>query len=411
MGGRASGKSANTDRGIGARARSSGKRLIRAVLFDLDGTLYHAPDYTAAFRKEVIAYAARRLRRTRRAVRELLQQAERAGKSLTQTLADAGLPKQEWHAVMARRTSLLALIPPDPSVSSLFWTLRAEGYRVGILTNAARKIARAILSRLGVSPGDYSLLLTGSEAAPKPRAEPFLRAAEALGTPVNEIAYVGDRFTQEVLPAVRLGMLGILVDRGSAPPPPRVLVVQSLHGILAVLRAHTTPPPQVVVWISGRPAAGKTTTARLLHSLLRARGVPAVVLDSDDLREAVITDPAFSASEKALVYRLLFSTAGAVSRSGAVAVIAATGFSKDLRREARALFPRYLEVYLHCPLSTAIQRDPKSLYARALSGEISTLPGVSLPYEEPETAHLVIDTTRASPRDTARRILNAMLKV
>ncbi len=43
----------------------------------------------------------------------------------------------------------------------------------------------------------------------------------------------------------------------------------------------------IVVWITGRPASGKSTFGGLLAGLLRADGVPCALLDGDEIREAL----------------------------------------------------------------------------------------------------------------------------
>jgi adenylylsulfate kinase len=387
------------------------RRRLSGVLFDLDGTLYHAPEYTRAFRHEVIAFAAKRLKKPASAIRRLLTQAESAGRSLTQTLADAGLPKEQWHSALAQKTTLYRLIPRDPAVPRIFWALRAQGLRVGIVTNAARAVATAILRRLEVPPRSYHILVTGSETVPKPSLQPFAIAAKGLRLPPEEIAYVGDRIAQEIRPAIRAGMHGILIDRETPRnrQTPGYTTIHCLSELPGLLPRLGTLPPLPVVWISGRPAAGKTTVARALSGLLRDLGFRVSLLDSDDLRGHLLDAPTYGDQEKNIVYRALFATARLTSEAGAVVIIAATGFKQELRSEARALFHRYLEVYLHCPIQTAIQRDPKALYAQALAGHISTLPGISFPYDEPTDPDLTIDTTVTSPDASARKILNALL--
>lgn len=48
----------------------------------------------------------------------------------------------------------------------------------------------------------------------KPSADFFARICQAAGTHASEIAYVGDRVDNDVLPAKRAGMLAVLVRRG-----------------------------------------------------------------------------------------------------------------------------------------------------------------------------------------------------
>jgi adenylylsulfate kinase len=47
----------------------------------------------------------------------------------------------------------------------------------------------------------------------------------------------------------------------------------------------------------------------------------------------------------------------------------------------------------------------QSLYARALTGEIKELTGVSSPYEEPEATELVVESDLVSAEDAVEAIL------
>ena len=53
-------------------------------------------------------------------------------------------------------------------------------------------------------------------------------------------------------------------------------------------------------------------------------------------------------------------------------------------------------------------RDPKGLYRKARSGALSDFTGVSAPYERPEEAELVLDTSR-TPLDACVDLVVARL--
>jgi bifunctional enzyme CysN/CysC len=67
-----------------------------------------------------------------------------------------------------------------------------------------------------------------------------------------------------------------------------------------------------------------------------------------------------------------------------------------------------LEVWVQTPLHVCESRDPKGLYRRARSGDISDFTGVSAPYEEPETPDVVLDTEMASPGACAGAVVHAL---
>jgi len=51
------------------------------------------------------------------------------------------------------------------------------------------------------------------------------------------------------------------------------------------------------------------------------------------------------------------------------------------------------------------RRDPKGLYAQAFAGELENFTGVSAPYEEPRNPELRLDTTGATPTESAALVL------
>jgi HAD superfamily hydrolase (TIGR01662 family) len=89
--------------------------------------------------------------------------------------------------------------------------LRSHGYRVGIAGNQP-EAAEAALRDVGV-PADFIASSTGW-GVEKPSPAFFERVAEAAGCPPAEIAYVGDRLDNDVLPAKAAGMTAVFIRRG-----------------------------------------------------------------------------------------------------------------------------------------------------------------------------------------------------
>jgi sulfate adenylyltransferase len=65
----------------------------------------------------------------------------------------------------------------------------------------------------------------------------------------------------------------------------------------------------------------------------------------------------------------------------------------------------FIEIHIATPLELCEQRDRKGLYALARAGKIKEFTGISDPYEVPENAEMVIDTTGITPDLAAHRIL------
>src|SRR4051812_38130377 len=80
--------------------------------------------------------------------------------------------------------------------------LRARGYRIGIAGNQ-REGAVAALEALDLAAD--VIASSASLGVAKPSAEFFSRVSELSGVPAREIAYVGDRLDNDVLPARAAG--------------------------------------------------------------------------------------------------------------------------------------------------------------------------------------------------------------
>lgn len=172
-------------------------------------------------------------------------------------------------------------------------------------------------------------------------------------------------------------------------------------------------PASTVIWITGLPGSGKSTVA----DALKKRAPGAVILRMDELRKIVTPVPTYSEEERDLVYRALVYTAKTVAEQGRDVIIDATGNRRSWRRLARDLIPVFKEVYLKCPVALCIQREkgrtdrhsaPPGVYEKGGAGW--PVPGLTVPYEEPENPELNIDTESASPEEAAERIYDLMKK-
>jgi adenylylsulfate kinase len=164
-----------------------------------------------------------------------------------------------------------------------------------------------------------------------------------------------------------------------------------------------------VLWITGRPASGKSTLAQALEAEFTARGVHATILDSDEVREVITPEPTYTPEERALVYRALAYTAARLAREGIVAIVAATAHEARFRDWARRISPGWFLVYARCPLAICEARDPKGLYRRARADAATTLPGIGVPFQEPTDADAVIDTDGPLDRAQVQAIGDAFL--
>lgn len=148
-------------------------------------------------------------------------------------------------------------------------------------------------------------------------------------------------------------------------------------------------------WMTGLPAAGKTSLARALCEALQKQGKMACVLDGDELRRGLCADLDLTEADRRENIRRAGEVARLMFDAGLnVACAFVSPFAAD-RARVRALFPpdRFIEVHLSTPLPECARRDPKGLYALARTGHLTGLTGWDAPYELPQAAEWTFDTS------------------
>ncbi len=165
---------------------------------------------------------------------------------------------------------------------------------------------------------------------------------------------------------------------------------------------NATSPPAVsrregfCLWLTGLPAAGKTTIAQGLLAKLKQRGWGAELLDGDEVRQGLSADLGFDRRSREAHARRVAYVAKLLARHETIPIVALISPYRASRAAARDTIGRFVEVYVATPLEVCMARDPKGLYRKALAGEIHEMTGVDDPYEPPEAPEIQVDAGRLS---------------
>lgn len=162
------------------------------------------------------------------------------------------------------------------------------------------------------------------------------------------------------------------------------------------------------LWLTGIQGAGKSTLAQAVERHLRGLGLRVENLDGDEVRKALSPNLGYTEEARDEHTRRLAWLAQRLSRHGVAVVVAAVSPRRHHRDRARAMNPRFVEVFVKASLATVEARDPKGLYAKARRGEVSDLAGVHQPYEEPLACECICDTDRETVEESAARIIAAL---
>jgi adenylylsulfate kinase len=149
-----------------------------------------------------------------------------------------------------------------------------------------------------------------------------------------------------------------------------------------------------IIWLTGLPSSGKTTIARELEKRLHDMGGHTYVLDGDNMRHGLNKDLGFSKEDRSENIRRIAEVSKLFVDAGLIVICAFVSPFKEDRETARTLVDdsEFIEVFVNCPVMVCMQRDPKSLYKKAVSGQIKSFTGVNDPYEIPESPELVVQT-------------------
>lgn len=192
------------------------------------------------------------------------------------------------------------------------------------------------------------------------------------------------------------------------PPARTATLPPAVAAQLAALR----PSPEragLTLFFSGYSGSGKSTVAKSVASRLLEIGPRRVtLLDGDVVRRHLSSELTFSREHRDLNILRIGYVAAEVTRHGGVAICAPIAPYDATRKAVRAMVERYggfVLVHVATPLEVCEERDRKGLYARARAGDLPAFTGVSDPYETPEDAELVIDTTEGTADDAAEQVL------
>src|SRR4051812_25296326 len=159
------------------------------------------------------------------------------------------------------------------------------------------------------------------------------------------------------------------------------------------------------LWFTGMSGAGKSTISGLLAARLRETGARVELLDGDVVRTHLCRGLGFSREDREENVRRLGFLCELLSRNGVIAIVAAISPYRQGRDEVRARVPKFVEIYMQCPLDVLIERDVKGLYKRAIAGEIPLFTGISDPYETPLAPEVTIDSSVETPQQSVDKIL------
>lgn len=187
-------------------------KQIKAVGFDVDGTLYHTPEaMSTEVGKILIKKAAEALSQDPDDLAEEYLKRRDEYRSNTQTLNSFGLDGERIFQDVWDTIAIEDYVAKDYKLVKMIAQLKKK-YRLLIITNGSGKQVERKMTYLGLDYHDFDpRIYCYDQGWVKPEPAPFLAAIESLQLKLEEIVYVGDRVDIDIEGAKAVGMKTIFI--------------------------------------------------------------------------------------------------------------------------------------------------------------------------------------------------------
>ena len=172
-------------------------------------------------------------------------------------------------------------------------------------------------------------------------------------------------------------------------------------------RARRMGQRPCILWFTGLPASGKSTTANAVEKKLAARGRHSYLLDGDNVRLGLNRDLGFTDADRVENIRRVAEVSRLFVDAGLIVLVSFISPFRDERRMARDLVDpgEFIEIFVDTPLEECERRDPKGLYRKARAGRIRNFTGIDSDYEPPESPEIALRTVEHSVDELSDQII------
>lgn len=215
--------------------------MIKAVLFDLDGTLH---DRESSLRRFVAAQHGRLPALRHIASRDYVSrfiELDAHGRVWKDTVyqklvSEFNISGRTWQELLEDYESEFAKsCVPFPDICPSLAALRDAGFPLGIISNGLSRFQNSVISALGIEHLFDAILISESEGIRKPDPEIFQRALQQLRVSAADAVFVGDDPVADITGAKSAGMKAIWIRNSIWPLPPNADAVIVGLGELPVL--------------------------------------------------------------------------------------------------------------------------------------------------------------------------------
>lgn len=149
----------------------------------------------------------------------------------------------------------------------------------------------------------------------------------------------------------------------------------------------------MVIWLVGLSGAGKSTIGRATYELIKRDLSNTVFVDGDEVREVFRHEgnDAYTIAGRRVNSERISALCRWLDRQGINVVCSMLSIFDEHRRENRAAFSSYFEVFIDASMEDLMARDYKDLYKEAKAGLRENVVGVDIPFTRPSEPDFVVE--------------------
>ena len=193
------------------------KDNIKAIGFDVDGTLYNAPDelenyFMVNLREKIFEKMSENLGLSLSEVEDIYRKKKKLLGSNTATMESFGFDGRKFFQDLFDKFPLEKYLSKDNRLVSMLNYLASCGYRLFLLSNGVARQVESKLNSLGIDKSLFESFVCCYEYGwVKPQKEPFEKILNEMNLDSSECFYVGDRCETDADGASSVGMkVGII---------------------------------------------------------------------------------------------------------------------------------------------------------------------------------------------------------
>ncbi|MEM8669520.1 MAG: sulfate adenylyltransferase subunit CysN [Planctomycetota bacterium] len=164
------------------------------------------------------------------------------------------------------------------------------------------------------------------------------------------------------------------------------------------------------VLLTGLTGSGKTAIGQAVERKLFEQGRAVAMIDGENVRRGLSRDLGYTADDRSENLRRSAHLADTLNDAGLICIASFVAPEESVRQKVAQVIgeERFFVVHVSTPVDVCRERDTKGQYAKADAGELRNFPGVTAPYEAPESPDLKIDASEQSIDQAADAVIELL---